>query len=154
LLKYKAPDWQTLLKIFQQDIAEFATPEAAWDFVKQLDRIKTYGFTPDELNWILAADRTAKAAVKESDGTRFLAGLRKELQAIRDQFDPAQFTFLNATPPTDVDSLTALLTTLLQQLNRDETATQFFIATLRDEIVQERAISTLPAGFTFPATIT
>jgi hypothetical protein len=154
LLKYKAADWQTVLKIFQQDILNFANPEAAWEFVQDVDRLKPYGFTPDELNWVLAADRTAKAAVKESDGTRFLAALRKELQSIRDQFDPAQFAFLNATPPADVDALTTLLTSLLQQLNRDETATQFFIGTLRDEIVQERAILTLPAGFTFPAVIT
>lgn len=154
LLKFKALDWQTLLKVLNQDVLNFATTEAAWDFVEGVDRIKTYGFTPDELNWILAADRTAKSAVKEADGTRFLAALRKELQSIRDQFDPAQFTFLNATPPTDVNSLTALLTSLLQQLNRDETATQFFVDTLEDDIVQERAISTLPAGFNFPAAIT
>jgi hypothetical protein len=154
LLKYKAADWQTLLKILNQDVLNFANTEAAWDFVQDIDRIKTYGFTADELNWVLAADRTAKAAVKEADGTRFLAALRKELQSIRDQFDPAQFTFLNATPPTDVSSLEALLTSLLQQLNRDETATQFFIDALEDDIVQERAITTLPAGFSFPAAIT
>ncbi|HSD47159.1 MAG TPA: neuraminidase-like domain-containing protein, partial [Pyrinomonadaceae bacterium] len=152
-LKYKAADWQTLLKIFNQNIPAFATTEAAWDFVQDVDRIKNYGFTADELNWVLAADRTAKAAVKESDATRFLAALRKELQSIRDQFDPAQFTFLNAVPPTDVDSLTGLLTTLLQQLNRDEAATQFFIGALRNEIVQERAMSTWPSGFPIPGVI-
>lgn len=154
LLKYKATDWQTLLKIVQQDILSFATPVAALEFVQKVDRLKTYGFTADELNWVLAADRTAKAAVKESDGTRFLAALRKELQSIRDQFDPAQFAFLTATPPTDVDALTTLLTSLLQQLNRDETATQFFTGALSNQIVQERAISTLPTGFSFPAGIT
>ncbi len=154
LLKYKAADWQTLLKVLNQDVLNFANPEAAWNFVQGIDRLKTYGFTADEINWVLAADRTAKAAVKESDGMRFLAALRKELQSIRAQFNPAQFAFLNAAPPTDVDSLTALLTSLLQQLNRDETATQFFIDTLEDDILQESAISTLPAGFAFPGAIT
>lgn len=154
LSKYKAADWQTLLKVLNQDVLNFATTEAAWDFLQAVDRIKTYGFTADEINWVLAADRTAKAAVKEADGTRFLAALRKELQSIRDQFDPAQFAFLNATPPTDVASLTALLTSLLQQLNRDETATQFFIDTLENDIAQEREVPTMPAGFTFPAAIT
>ena len=154
LLKYKAADWQTLLKIFNQDIANFADPQSAWEFVRRADQLKAGRFTPDELNWLLAADRTAKAAVKESDGARFLAALRKELQSIRDQFDAAQFDFLNATPPANVDALTSLLTSLLQQLNRDELATQFFIGTLRDEIVSQASISTLPAGFTFPATIT
>jgi len=43
---------------------------------------------------------------------------------------------------------------LLQKLNRDEAATQFFIATLRDEISQEKTVAVLPAGFTFPVAIT
>ena len=154
LLKYKAADWAVLLKILQQDVLTFANTEDAWELVQIVDRIKQFGFNVDELNWVLAADRVAKAAVKESDATRFLAALRKELQRIRDQFAASQFPFLNATPLTDADSLSALLTSLLQQLNRDETATQFFIKTLRNEIVQERTITTLPTGFTFPGNIT
>ncbi|HEX5835251.1 MAG TPA: neuraminidase-like domain-containing protein [Pyrinomonadaceae bacterium] len=154
LLKYKAADWQTLLKVLNQDVTSFANPEAAWNFVQTVDRIVAHGFTLDELIWILDADRNAKAAVKEADATRFLAALRKELQSIRDQFDPAQFSFLTAAPPTDVNSLTALLTSLLQQLNRDEVATQFFVDTLEDDITQEREVPTMPGGFTFPAGIT
>jgi site-specific recombinase XerD len=33
----------------------FATPEAAWKFVEQIDHLKDAGFTPDELNWLVAA---------------------------------------------------------------------------------------------------
>ena len=97
--------------------------------MEQVDHLKAAGFTPDELNWLLAADRSAKAATKEADAARFLAALRKDLQAIQAEYDPAQYDFLTAVPPTDVDSLTTLLTSLLQKLNRDEAATQFFIAT-------------------------
>ncbi|MGH8627234.1 MAG: neuraminidase-like domain-containing protein, partial [Gammaproteobacteria bacterium] len=153
LLKFKAEEWKTILKIFQQDILQFAGPEVAWKFVEGIDRLKITGFTPDELNWLLAADRSAKAAVKEADAARFLAALRKDLQAIQAEFDPAQYDFLTVTPPTDVDGLTALLTSLLQKLNRDEAATQFFIATLRDEVTQETVVAGLPAGFDFPAAI-
>jgi receptor-binding and translocation channel-forming TcA subunit of Tc toxin/ABC toxin-like protein/neuraminidase-like protein len=154
LLKYKAADWQTLLKVFNQDVTSFTNPEAAWNFVQNIDRMTANGFTPDELIWILDADLNAKAAVKEADATRFLAALRKELQSIRDQFDPAQFEFLTAVPPTDASSLTTLLTSLLQQLNRDETATQFFVDTLENDIAQEREIPTWPGGFVLPAPIT
>ena len=93
---------------------------------KRIDHLKATGFTPDELNWLLAADRSAKAAVKETDAARFLAALRKELQAIQAEYDPAQYDFLTAMPPTDVDGLTALLTSLLQKLNRDEAADAVF----------------------------
>ncbi len=154
LLKFKAEDWKTLLKIFQQDVPHFANPKAAWEFVEGVDHLKAAGFTPDELNWLLAADRTAKAAAKEADAARFLTALRKELQAIQAEYAPAQYGFLTAVPPTDADSLTALLTSLLQQLNRDEAATQFVIATLRDEVSQEKTVAGLPAGFTFPTAIT
>lgn len=154
LLKLKTEEWKTILKVFQQDILHFATPEAAWKFVERIDHLKAAGFTPDELNWLLAADRSAKAATKETDAARFLAALRKGLQAIQAEFDPGQYDFLTVRPPTDLDGLTALLTSLLQKLNRDEAATQFFIATLRDEISQEKTVAVLPAGFTFPVAIT
>lgn len=154
LLKFKAEEWKTILKLFQQDILTFASTEAAWKFLERIDHAKATGFTPDELDWLLAANRSAKAATKETDAIRFLAALRKDLQAIHAEYDPGQYDFLNATPSTDVASLTALLTSLLQKLNQDEAATQFFIATLSDEIKQEQAIGVLPAGFSFPAAIT
>lgn len=152
-LKFKADEWKTLLKLFDEDIAEFADPQAAFEFLERIDQLKATGFKPDELNWLLAADRMAKAAVKEAEAARFLAALRKELQAIRDDNDPAQFDFLNVLPPTDVESLSALLTSLLQRLNRDEAQAQFFISTLADEASQERTVAGLPAGFDFPLAI-
>ncbi|CAN5882390.1 hypothetical protein BH18ACI4_BH18ACI4_00610 [soil metagenome] len=153
LLKIKAEDWKILLKIFQQDIVHFADPKEAFEFLEKADHLKNAGFKLDELNWLLAADRTAKAAVKEADAARFLTALRKELQAIQIEHDPDQYEFLTALPPTDVDSLTALLTSLLQKLNRDEAATQFFIATLQNEVSLETNVEGLPASFDFPAAI-
>jgi hypothetical protein len=153
-LKLKVEDWKTVLKLFGQDIEQFANPQAAWEFVESVDHLKASGFTPDDLNWLMSADREAKAAVKEADAARFLTALRRDLQAIKAEHDPAQYSFLTAIPPTDTDGLTALLTSLLQKLNRDEASTQFFISTLRNEVIQEKMVVGLPAGFTFPAAIT
>lgn len=154
MLKFRADDWQVVLKLLNQDIVAFGSPQAALKYLEDIDQLRLTGFTPDELNWILDADRTAKAATKEADTGRFLTGLRQQVKSIQAEFDPAQYGFLTATPPTDADSLSALLTTLLQRLGRDEAAAQFFIGVLRDEIVQELPIASLPAGFNFPATIT
>jgi len=123
-LKFKAEEWAIILKIFQQDIQEFTNPQAAWEFLEKIDHLKVTGFKPDELNWLLASDRTAKAALKETDALRFLTTLRKDLQIIQ-----AEFT---VTPPTDVDELTTLLTALLQQLNRNEAETQGFITIVKN----------------------
>lgn len=153
LLRFKADEWKIVLKIFHQDLVEFAGPKAALEFIENMEHLKAAGFTPDELNWLLAADRSAKAATKEADAARFLAGLRKELQAIKADHDPARYDFLTVTPPTDVDGLTDLLTSLLQKLNRDETAAQFVLNTLRDEVSIDATVAGLPAGFDFPAAI-
>ncbi len=153
LLKYKAHDWKTLLKIFNQDILHFDDPKAALEFMEEVDHLKAAGFAPDELNWLLAADRTAKSAAKETDAARFLIGLRNELQEIQGEFDPAQYDFLTASTPTDSVSLTELLTSLLQQLNRDEAASQFVIAVLRDEVSLNTTVAGLPQGFDFPPPI-
>ena len=154
LLKFKAEEWKTILKIFQQDILNFATPKAAWEFVERVDQLKAAGFAPDELNWLLAADRSAKASTKETDVARFLTALRKDLQGIQAEYDPAQYAFLTATPPTDVDSLTALLSSLLQKLNRDEAEVNVFLKTLRGRVTLEASVEGLPAGFAFPGAIT
>jgi hypothetical protein len=153
VLKLKVEEWKILLKICQQDILNFADPQAAWEFLERVERLKATGFKTDQLNWLLAADRSAKAATKEADAARFLTALRKELQQIKTEHDPAQYDFLSVTPPTDVDKLTALLTTLLQKLNRDEADTQVFIATLGDEVSLETTVAGLPPGFDFPAAI-
>ena len=151
LLKFKADEWKTILKIFHQDIAAFANPEAAWKFVESIDHLKAAGFTPDELNWLLAADRSAKAATKETDAARFLAALRKELQGIRAEYASAQYDFL--TTVTNEEQSTELLTTLLQKLNRDETEVNVFLKTLRGSVLLEASVQGLPAGFNFPPSI-
>ena len=151
MLKYKVEEWVTILKLLQQDVPVFANAKAAWEYVEKIGFLKATGFTPDELDWILAADRTAKAAVKESDAARFLASLRTELQAIQAEYKPEKYEFLN--PPSDEERLSALLITLLQQLHRDEKAAQFFLGVLRNEAAVEITVAGLPGGFDFPAAI-
>jgi hypothetical protein len=162
LLKFKAEEWKVVLKLLQQDIVRpvgpgvsvpgFADPKTALEFVEKTDHLRNTGFTPDQLNWLLAADRSPKAAVKESDAARFLRTLRTDLQAIRAEFDPAQYEFFE--PASDVERLEGLLTSLLQQLHRTEAEARFFLETLRDEVVQEMIVEGLPMGFSFPAAIT
>lgn len=145
---------QLLLEVFHQDVLDFASPKAARDFIEKIDRLKETRYKPDELSWLLTADRSAKAAMKESDAARFLSGLRKALQQIQAANDPAQFDFLNVAVPTDTAQLSALLTTLLQQLNRTEAEVKFFQQTLIGAVELKAAVQGLPAGFTFPAAIT
>lgn len=162
LLKFKAEEWKVVLRLLQQDIVRpvgpgvsvpcFADPKMALDFVEKTDHLRNTGFTPDQLNWLLAADRLAKAAVKESDAARFLRTLRTDLRAIRAEFDPAQYEFLE--PASDVERLEGLLTGLLQQMHRTDAEARFFVETLRDEMTQEVDGVNLPAGFSFPAVIT
>ena len=92
--------------------------------MEKIDHLKATGFKPDELNWLLTGDRAAKSATKESDALRFLTTLRKDLQTIQ-----AEFT---VTLPTNTDELTALLTTLLQKLNRDEAEAAEFITIVKN----------------------
>ena len=53
----------------------------------------------------------------------------------------------------DVDSLTTLLVSVLQQLNRDDAAAESFISILRDDIGQTLVVAGLPSGFDFPTAI-
>ena len=46
----------------------------------------------------------------------------KQLQAIQAEYNPSGYTFLTVTPPTDIGSLTTLLTSLLQKLDRSDAA--------------------------------
>ena len=153
LLKVKAEDWKLLLKIFNQDLLTFGTPKAALEFVENTDRLKAAGFTPDQLNWLLDADRTAKAATKETDVARFLTALRKELQAVQTEYAAQNYDFLSVVPPTEVDSLSTLLTSLLQKLNRNEPAVDLFLKTLRGRVILESSVEGLPPGFAFPAAV-
>jgi len=162
LLKFRAEEWKVVLKLLQQDIVRpvglgvsvpgFADPKTAMEFVEKSDHLRNTGFTPDQLNWLLGSDRSAKAAVRESDAARFLRALRTDLQAIRAEFDPAQYEFLD--PASDVERLEGLLTGLLQKLHRTEAEARFFLGTLHDEVIQEITVVGLPASFNFPAAIT
>jgi hypothetical protein len=145
LLKFKADEWRILLKLLNEDIAAFSSPQAAWDLLEKAGQLKNTGFNMDELNWLLSADRSAKAAVKETDAAKFLFELRKSLQAVRDEYDASKYAFLTAMPPTDEEQLAELLTTLQQQLNRDETAVNFFLATLRGDVSVETKVAGLGA---------
>lgn len=150
-LGFKADDWTVVLKLLQQDVASFASPQAALTFVENVQHLRNVGLSADQLNWILAADRTAKAAVKETDASRFLSTLRRDLQAVRAEYDPAQYEFLQL--PSDIESLEGLLARLLQQLHRSEAEARSFIDIVRDDIVQEVDGVNLPAGFRFPGVI-
>ncbi|SFU39127.1 neuraminidase-like domain-containing protein [Nitrosospira multiformis] len=129
LLGYNAEDWKILLKIIQQDVLYFADPKMALEFVEKIDYVKNTGFSPDELNWLLAADRDAGAATKETDARKFLATFRKQLQAVRTEYDPVQYDFLS--DPADEERLATLLVSLLQQLDRNEAETEAFLNVIR-----------------------
>jgi hypothetical protein len=145
LLKFEIGEWAVLLKLNQQDISFFASPADALSFLVVANSAKASGFSSDALSWILAADRNAKAAMPETVAAGFLSGLRKQLQAVQAQY--------NQPAPTDVDGLTARMTALLQQLRRDEAATQFFLGTLRNDIQLSTTVAGLPTGFDFPPAI-
>ena len=108
----------------------------------------------DDLNYLLATDLTAKAAVKEATASRFLISLRNSLQAITTEFDSTQFEFLQASPPTDTDKLIELLTSLLQRLNKDDGSINYIINVLENITTTETEVQGLPGGFVFPNTIT
>ena len=154
--KLKAQDWATAIKLLQVDLTVFADTRAAFDFVELLDRLLASGFSIDQLDWLMAGNRNAKAAVKTSDAARFLGGLRNDLQAISARFDPAQYPFLApiSGPPDDEPALTALLTGLLTQLGRDQDATAAFLALLATGVGAEAPVTGMPNGFAFPAAIT
>src|SRR5204863_4930141 len=86
-LKFKIDEWAVLLKLNQQNIAFLASPADALPFLDTANRVKGSGFSADALNWILAADRNAHAAMPEAVAARFLSSLRKQLQAIQAQYD-------------------------------------------------------------------
>ncbi len=153
-LKLKAAAWKTLLKLLQQDITRqidpqqwdpsFANPKAVLDFIEKVDQLRDMGFTPEQLNWLLAADGSERTAA-EVEAAVFLKALLTELRTMRDQYDPA----------AGIDRLPAILTAQLQQLNRNEAEAKFFVDTLRDEVQMDRVVvAGLPDAFTdFPEAI-
>jgi Tc toxin complex TcA C-terminal TcB-binding domain/Neuraminidase-like domain/Salmonella virulence plasmid 28.1kDa A protein len=147
LLKLKIDDWTILLRLIGEDVETFTDPAAAWEFVEKIDQVKAAGIKPDTLSWLLAADRDAKSATKEQDAIRFLTAMRKDLQAIAAEHDPAAV-------PAGTAQLTTLLTSLLGKLNRDEAATSLFLRTLEGRVVLETTAEGIPAGSGLAATIT
>lgn len=150
-LKIKPADWKTVLKLFDKDIAVFAGPQAAIDFIEDVDRLVASGFKPGDLDWLLAANPAAPPVPKQFDTARILSDLRKGLQAVKAEYDPAQYPSLS--PPSDPDGQGTLLVALLQKLRRDEIGAQFFLATLQDSVVMTLPVPGIPAGFSFPAPI-
>ncbi|KYF65237.1 hypothetical protein BE11_24800 [Sorangium cellulosum] len=151
-LRFGVDAWRALLGLRSADLAVFGSPGAALALLDDVERLQASGFSPDELRWILAADRSAGQAVPETEAARFLTALRAELRSIRDEYDTARYDILN--PASDVEALTVLVTTLLQELRRDEPAAQRFLDVLRDEAQLSSPVAGLPAGFDFPPVIT
>lgn len=143
-LKFNAKEWQTLLYLAQVD--PFQSTKAAADFVELVERIRRSGLSIDELNYLLSADLTAKAAEKEKNVTSFLLKLRSALQQIAQQNDPANV-------PTDEEGLLALLTSLLQNLGWDAASLGNLVAIFTDTFEAETVITTLPTGFSIPAAL-
>ncbi|MEM8999770.1 MAG: neuraminidase-like domain-containing protein [Bacteroidota bacterium] len=152
-LKIKAADWQTFLKLHNTDALAFTNPKSAHDLVSRIQAIKGSEFDIDTLNYVLTADMEASAASNESAAARFLMALRNSLQDIADRFDPAQYEFLQASPPADTDSLTALLISLLQLLNKDDQAINYILNVLENTATTETEVQALPAAFEFPNAI-
>jgi hypothetical protein len=154
LLKIKTTDWILLLKLRNQDLAVFAAPKDAWDLVEVTDQAKLSGLSYDELSWTLSADPLAKAATKDTDASRFLTAMRSSGQAIRAQFDAAQYSSVTAVPPVDTAELSRLLAGVAQQLGRDEAGAASFVKTLAGPVILESSVQGLPALYAFPPGIT
>ena len=82
-LGYKSEDWKALLAVLDQDVVGFAGPKALVEFLERVDLLKSSGFAPDQLLWLLAADRSAKSATKESDAAKFLIGSARSCRQSR-----------------------------------------------------------------------
>ena len=143
-LELTVTEWQIVLELLGRRVQTFARPNNAVRFIARVDRLAATGFTVDQLNWLLRADRSAAAAVSEPDTTRFLAGLRADITTARAAFDPALHD------ASDPERLAADLTDLLRQLHRDGAAGRFVIEVLRGEVQMSRSPVQLPQGHQFP----
>jgi hypothetical protein len=161
-LKLKAGEWATALKLLRYDIGNPATPATAFAdmaaasaFVERIDQLRASGFSIDQLDWLLAVNLDAKAAPKPADATRFLTGLRKDLQAIAAEHD-AQFALLAPAPDPTVNEapFTAMLLDLLVKLGWDEAAATEFLKVVDRSIAVDAPVTGLPATFVFPPGIT
>jgi len=143
-LRVKVQDWQTLLFLLQQDV--FKDPATTWGFLKLFDRIQASGFSIDRINYILTADPTAKAALADKAVTPVLSALQKSLFSIAGANDPS-------TMPTTADALSGIITTQLQTLGWDSGSITQLLASVGNQIQQQRVLKNPPLNFDFPAAI-
>ena len=142
-LQTKLPSWRTLLFLAQQsDI--FASPKTTLEFVRLVDRTNAAKLSIDQLNYLLAADPTAKGAVPDRTVANVLGGIRKALQAIAEAND-------KASAPTAADALSTTLLAQLQTLGWDAPAASSAVDLLNDRLVLRQTVTSLAPAFTFPA---
>lgn len=143
-LRIKIADWATLIFLLQRDV--FQTPAKTRELVEIVDRIAASGLSIDQLNYILTANLSAKSAESERNVTTMLTNLRKALQGIAADNDPAKL-------PTAVDDLSALLTAKLQVAGWSAAAAQSVVDAITDRSQQRVIVATIPAGFALPNAI-
>jgi hypothetical protein len=108
----------------------------------------------DELNYLLAADLTAKAAYREATAIRFLISLRNSLQEITKEYDPDKYEFLQTPSPNDIESLESLLKNLLLKNNLTEGTIELILGILKNSTPRvAEALIEVP-DFQFPEAIT
>jgi hypothetical protein len=139
-LGIKPADWQTLLGLLQID--PFADPQTTLDFTFTFDRIKKSGFSIDQLDYLLAADLSAKSAVPAKTITTTLGTLQKSLQSIAATYDPTQV-------PTDPAALGDAIAAQLQVLGWDATAAANAVAVLNGSI-QLSSVGPAISAIAFP----
>ncbi len=153
ILKIKADDWALLLKTYNQDIALFANPKIACEFVELVHTIKASDFSFDEINYALTADLESKSAPTEAQVAKFLMTLRTSLQETVSQYDVSQYPFVTEAPPTDTEQLVTLITQLLQTLNKSDERLNYILSVLENIAVTETDVTGMPVAFNFPNAI-
>lgn len=125
----KSQEYLTWLKVSQTDLnSSFASPQTAFELLQSAPEI--HGLTDiktDELNYVLRADLSAKAAPVEKTVAAFLTQLRKALKSIKSEYDKNQYEALDTAARQDeiddaVDALEAELLLVVPPLTSDEIA--------------------------------
>lgn len=140
-LGIKASDWSTLLTVLHIDV--FADTKTTLEFLDTLDRIRTSGFSIDQLDYIVGGNRKAKPAAAEKTITNFLIALRKALQGIAAANDP------KSVEPA-VDPLTNAILGQLQTLGWPQADAQSVIDAITNQLVTTAVAATVSAAFHFP----
>ncbi|HYI11053.1 MAG TPA: neuraminidase-like domain-containing protein [Thermoanaerobaculia bacterium] len=144
-MRIKISDWVRMIFLLQRNIYE--GPAKTLEFVELYDRIQSSGLSIDQLSYILSANLIAKSADSERNAATMLTALRKALQTIVTENDPS-------TLPTSVDELSTTIAAKLQVVGWPVEDAQAVVAALTDTIQLRAVAPTMPAGFTFPASIT